>query len=117
MKEQIGPRALLARLKRNLGPYSEEIPELPLLAYRVLNRLERQSLTVQWRSDELEKIYIEVRRHHNRTQCIILGIGLILFGVFLLALGHIHYSEHLANPVIPIGLLLLGIFSITKGLR
>ena len=87
MKEQIGPRALLARLKRNLGPYSEEIPELPLLAYRVLQGLDRQTLTLRWRSEELERLRLEVRQHHARVQTLLAGSGLILGGTLLLIGG------------------------------
>ncbi len=87
MKEQIGPRALLARLRRNLGPYSEELPELPLLAYRVLQGLDRQTLTLRWRSEELQRLLLEVRQHHARTQTLIAGGGLILGGTLLLIGG------------------------------
>ncbi len=87
MKEQIGPRALLARLKRNLGPYSEELPELPLLAYRVLLGLDRETLSVRWRSEELDHLRREIRAGQRRTQGISAGGGLILSGTLLLLLG------------------------------
>ena len=87
MKEQIGPRALLARLKRNLGPYSEEIPELPLLAYRVLQGLERQTLPLRWRSEELERLRLEIRQHQARVQALLTGGSMILGGILVLIGG------------------------------
>jgi len=87
MRNQIGPRALLARLRKNLGPYSEELPELPLLATRVLLGIERQSLPLHWHSAELERLRHEMRDHHIRVQALITGIGLIASGTLLLAIG------------------------------
>lgn len=87
MKEQIGPRALLARLKRNLGPYSEELPELPLLAYRVLQGLEHQTLAIRWRSDELEQLRLELRHHQRRLRGLLGGTTLIFCGTWLLIFG------------------------------
>ena len=84
MKEQIGPRALLARLKRNLGPYSEELPELPLLAYRVLQGLERQTLPLSWRSEELELLRRDIRNHNARIRQLAIGASIAISGLLLL---------------------------------
>ncbi|HPB76636.1 MAG TPA: ubiquinone biosynthesis regulatory protein kinase UbiB, partial [Chromatiaceae bacterium] len=87
MKEQIGPRALLARLRRNLGPYSEEMPELPLLAYRVLQGLDRQTLPIRWRSEEMERLHLEIRNHHARIRDLIVGGSFVLSGTLILLIG------------------------------
>ena len=108
MKEQIGPRALLARLKRNLGPYSEEIPELPLLAYRVLLGLDRQTLTLRWRAEELERLRLEVRQHHARVQSLIAGSGLVLGGTLLLIVGPGPWLAPLAAQTLALILIGLG---------
>ena len=103
MRAQVGPRALLARLRRNLGPYSEEIPELPLLAYRVLQGLERQTLPIRWRSEELEQLRLELRLHHRRLQGFIGGGSLIASGTWLLIDG----SGSLLTPPLVLSLALL----------
>ncbi len=108
MKEQIGPRALLARLKRNLGPYSEEIPELPLLAYRVLLGMERQTLPIRWRSEELEQLVLEIRNHQARNRGLIVGSSLILSGTLIMVFGpgpllHTSSSQAIALALISFG--------------
>jgi ubiquinone biosynthesis protein len=87
MKDQIGPKALLERAWKNLGPASEQLPELPLLAYRVLDGLERQKLTIRWRSDELERLREETRGHRTQTLAAVSGGSLVLCGTLLLVLG------------------------------
>ena len=115
MKEQIGPRALLARLKRNLGPYSEEIPELPLLAYRVLQGLDRQTLTLRWRSEELERLRLEVRQHHARLRNLLASGGMIISGTYFLALDP---GSWLPPPVAQvIGLSLIGFATLLLAMR
>jgi len=112
MKEQIGPRALLARLKKNLGPYSEELPELPLLAYRVLQGLDHQSLAIRWRSEELEMLRQELRNSHNRSRYHLVSTGLIACGTLILLFGPGHLltlnsAMGLANVLILLGTILL----------
>lgn len=108
MKDQVGPRALWARVRRNLGPYSEGLPELPLLAYRVLQGLDRQSLPIRWRSDELDRLRGEIHVHHARVQALIAGAGLVASGTLLLVFGP---GPLLSIPVaqaLAIGLILVG---------
>ncbi|MCC7278392.1 MAG: ubiquinone biosynthesis regulatory protein kinase UbiB [Chromatiaceae bacterium] len=108
MKDQIGPRALWARLKRNLGPYSEGMPELPLLAYRVLQGLDRQSLPIRWRSDELDRLRGEIQVHQARVQALIAGAGLVASGTLLLVFGPGPLISIPAAQVLAIGLILGG---------
>jgi ubiquinone biosynthesis protein len=108
MKDQIGPRALLGRLKKNLGPYSEELPELPLLAYRVLQGLERQSLAIRWRSDELERLRHEIRDYHARVQALLAGGGLIASGTLLLVFGPGPLISPTTARALAIGLIAVG---------
>ena len=118
MKEQIGPRALLARLKRNLGPYSEEIPELPLLAYRILQGLERQTLPLRWRSEELEQLRREHREHNFRLRALITAIGLVIGGSLTLVVGtSISPAVFPLAHILAIGSFFLGIIILLKAHR
>jgi len=87
MKEQVGPKAFLARAKKNLGPISEQLPELPILAYRVLSGLEQQRLTVRWRSEELERLRQQIRTGQRSNTSAIGGGALMLSGTLLLLFG------------------------------
>jgi ubiquinone biosynthesis protein len=84
MKEQIGPRALLARLRRNLGPYSEELPELPLLAYRVLHSLERQGKPIDKHTVEVVQMRLELRLQHAKIRSLIAGFSIAISVILLL---------------------------------
>jgi ubiquinone biosynthesis protein len=87
MKDQVGPKAFLARAWKNLGPASEQLPELPLLAYRVLEALDRRSLTIRWYSDELERLRAETRAYRTQLVAAVAGGALVLGGTGLLVLG------------------------------
>ncbi len=87
MKEQAGPRAFLQRALKNLAPVSEQLPELPLLAFRVLDGLERQRLAIKWRSEDLERLRGEMRSYQTRVLAMIGGGVLILSGTGLLLFG------------------------------
>ena len=87
MKEQMGPKAFLARTRKTLPLAAEQLPELPLLVYRVLNGLDRQTLSVRWRADELERLRREVRDNNGKVTASMSGGALILAGTLLLLLG------------------------------
>jgi ubiquinone biosynthesis protein len=87
MKEQVGPKAILGRAWRNLGPFGEQLPELPLLAYKVLSGLEHQTLALRWRSDDLDRLRRELRAHRSHTLAAFGGGALILSGTLILILG------------------------------
>jgi len=87
MKDQVGPKAFLRRARKNLGSVSEQLPELPLLAYRVLDALDRRNLTIRWRSDELARLRAETRGYRTRMIAAVGGGALILSATWLLLLG------------------------------
>lgn len=114
MKEQIGPRALLARLKRNLGPYSEELPELPLLAYRVLQGIDRQTLTLRWRSEELDRLRRDLRNQHAHDRYLMAGASLVISGILILMPSLGFTINPAITPYISIGLLVIGIVLLAR---
>jgi ubiquinone biosynthesis protein len=87
MKGQMGPKAFLERARKALPLAAEQLPELPLLAYRVLNGLDRQTLAVRWRADELERLRRELQANNAKITAAISGGALILVGSMLLLLG------------------------------
>lgn len=87
MKDQVGPKAFLARVRKNLGLVSEQLPELPLLAYRVLDALDQRKLTIRWRSEELERLRSEARNYRTALLGTVGGGVLILSGTGLLLFG------------------------------
>ncbi|MEA3274318.1 MAG: ubiquinone biosynthesis regulatory protein kinase UbiB [Pseudomonadota bacterium] len=43
MREQFGAKAFIKRVQKNLGPVTEQLPDWPLMAYRILSKLDQQS--------------------------------------------------------------------------
>jgi ubiquinone biosynthesis protein len=81
MSQQVGPQAFLRRLKDTLPQLSEDLPEVPLLAHRVLRMAVDGELQIQWQSAQLEQIHEEIRSGNKRTQTSLAGGTLMLAGV------------------------------------
>ena len=109
MKDQIGPRALLARLKRNLGPYSEELPELPLLAFRVLHGLEQQTIPIHNRNGELDELRVELRLHSSRIRSLIFGATIAISGFLILLSSSNAFMASSFIPYMSVIVMVLGL--------
>jgi ubiquinone biosynthesis protein len=96
MSEQVGPRAFLRRVKDTLPQISEDLPEVPLLAHRVLRKAVDGELEIQWKSEQLEQIRDEIRTGNQRTQLSLAGATLTLGGI--LAAGLLEASIDI-NPL------------------
>ncbi len=108
MRDQVGPRAFLARARKNLGPASEQLPELPLLAYRVLNTLDRHQLTLHWRSEELARLHAETRGYRTALPAAIGGGALVLSATGLLLFGPGEILTATLAEILAVGLYLAG---------
>ncbi len=116
MSQQVGPKAFLRRVKESLPQASEDLPEVPLLAHRVLRKAVDGQLEIQWKSEQLEQIRDEIRSGSQRTQISLAGATLTLGG--LLAAGLLDATIGfnplwLAGGLGGAGILLLG-WSITR---
>ena len=87
LSEQVGPRAFLRRLKENAPQMSEELPEVPHLAYKVLSQAAEGKLTVNWRSRDLRLLRRELKREQQRTRLVVAGGALLVAGVLLGGVG------------------------------
>jgi len=86
MSEQVGPKAFLRRVKDTLPQISEDLPEVPLLAHRVLRRAVDGELEIKWKSEQLEQIRDEIRTGNHRTQLSLAGATLTLGGILVAGL-------------------------------
>jgi ubiquinone biosynthesis protein len=78
MSEQIGVRALVRNLKENVPALTETLPELPLLAHKLLEQATTGKLRIEWTSTELRSLRNEIKRANHRTINAIVGAGLLL---------------------------------------
>ena len=77
MSEQVGPRAFLKRARDYLPRATEQLPELPAMAWRLLHDAEQGRLRVQWQSQQLKQIREEIRDSNRRTVASVAGAGLL----------------------------------------
>ncbi len=85
MAEQLGPRALMRELKSHAPRWAETLPALPGLAHEVLRQARSGKLRVELGPGEIDKIRREMRRSNQRTVLGVVGAGLMLAAVVLLA--------------------------------
>ena len=108
MAQQVGPRAFLRRVKEYFPQLSEELPELPHLAYRILRDTAEGRLTLQWQSPEIARLRRELVDGQRRTQQAIGGGSLLLASALMFGLG--------GEPLSAGAVLLLGSFLGVAGL-
>jgi ubiquinone biosynthesis protein len=90
MSEQIGVRALARNLRESIPNLSETLPELPLLAHKLLEQASSGKLRVEWTSAELRRLRGEIRRANRRTINAVVGTGLLLGAAVIYGLdGHV----------------------------
>jgi len=108
VKQQVGPSAFVRQVKESLPQLSEELPQLPHLAYRLLKDATDGKLEIRWKSDELAQIKKELQQGQQRARQSIGGGSLLISGVLLGSLG----SNLLPVSMLPLlsgGLSLLGV--------
>ena len=87
MKEQVGPRAFVRKLKKNLPQMTEFGADMPLLTYKVLNDAVEGRLQLNWQSKELTRLRQDLRRQHRSSIHVISGSAMLVAGTLLLTLG------------------------------
>jgi len=86
MSDHIGPRAFLRSLRKNTPYLLEKLPDLPLLAHEVLQKLHDGKLPVALQAEEMEKIRCEIRRANRRSYSAIVGAALLISAAILTTL-------------------------------
>ena len=117
MKEQVGPKAFFVRARRNLLPLSEQLPELPLLAYRILSDLDRGRLEVRGHTEELEQIRRQLRANQKSQAALIGGGAWLLGGILLLLFGPLSPLSPAMAEGLGFGCCLTGGFFLLRGRR
>ncbi len=87
MRSRTGVRALAARARKELPRWSEQLPELPRLAHRTLERAAAGELEVRLGDHALEGIRREIRAANRRTVRAVTGAGLLVAALLAAPLG------------------------------
>lgn len=107
MKQQIGPRAFMRRVKESFPQLSEQLPEIPMMAYKVLKDASEGRLEVQFKSRELENMQSQLKRNHQQVLAGIAGGSLVISGSLLFVFSTGTLATGLAAASGGSGLLLL----------
>lgn len=83
MREQVGVRAFFKKLREQAPQWAEKLPYLPTLVYDVLKQAHDAKLRIEWKTDELEKIRVEIKRSMRRTFAAVVGAALIVGAVVI----------------------------------
>ena len=106
MNEQIGPKAAVKALRRELPNLATLAPELPALAHQMLYRMKNDELVVRTRDQEVAKLKQQLEVSASRTRRLIAGIGLILLAAILNPGNHLD-SAPLTSWLLGLGGLVL----------
>jgi len=87
MAEQVGPKAFIKRVRQGMPQWSEDLPDVPRLAHRVLRQAADGELKLQWESAQLEALQQSLHEGGRSTRRVVAGSGLALSGALLLAAG------------------------------
>ena len=86
LSEQLGARALVKGLKKNLPYIAENLPDLPQLAFKALNKIANDELQIEWKSRQLESLEKEIRRANRRNIRAIIGASFVISGSIIVGL-------------------------------
>ena len=86
LSEQMGARALVKGLKKNLPYIAENLPDLPQLAFKALNKIANDELQIEWKSRQLESLEKEIRRANRRNIRAIIGASFVISGSIIVGL-------------------------------
>jgi ubiquinone biosynthesis protein len=78
LDEQLGVRALIKGLKKNLPYIAENLPDLPQLIFKTLHKVANDELQIEWKSKQLDSIKSEIRRANKRNVRAIIGGSLVI---------------------------------------
>ena len=89
LSEQLGVRALVKGLQKNLPYIAEHLPDLPQLAFNALDRIANDELRVELRSRQIDELKDEIRRANRRNIRAIVGASFVISASIILGLDGI----------------------------
>ena len=100
MNERLGVRGLYKSTKRNLPLWIDRLPSLPNKAIHVLERMHEGQMQVVMRSEQLDDIKREIRRHSQRTIYAVAGSVFILAAAVVLGLNDTQPQMLAGTPIL-----------------
>ncbi len=114
LSEQIGMRALVKGMQKNLPYIAEHLPDLPQLVFKALDRIANDELQVESRSQQIDELRNEIHRANRRNIRAIVGGSLVVSASIIVGLDGIAPimvgGGGLLVPLAGVALLLPGIY-------
>ncbi len=86
LSEQLGVRALFKGFKKNLPYIAENLPDLPQLAFKTLQKIANNELQIELQSKQLDSIRREIRQANRRSVRSIIGSSLLISAAIIAGL-------------------------------
>ena len=83
MSEQIGPRAALKAIRRELPNLATLAPEIPGLTYQLMYRLKNDELIMHTRDEEVAQLRREMQTNARKNRRLLGGLGLVVLAAVL----------------------------------
>lgn len=113
MNEQIGPKAALKTIERELPNLFTLAPELPGLAHQLMHRLKNDELIIRTRDKEVAELKNQIAYQHKKTVKILIGLALVLTSLIMLP-----ESQHISSmPAFGWAALALGVIVLVVAAR
>jgi len=112
MKQQMGPRALLAAVRKELPKWWQIAPELPGLIH---HSLKNRQQNVDHLSQQIVELQRRLEAQHRQRLDGFLGSALLVAGVIALGFGFDPFAEHVRLPAPGWWLLFPGVLLLLKG--
>ena len=114
LSEQLGMRALIKGMKKNLPYIAEHLPDLPQLVFKALDRIANDELRQELRSQQIDELKHEIQRGNRRSIRAIIGASFVISASIIVGLDGLAPvmvgSGQLLVPLASAALLIPGLY-------
>jgi ubiquinone biosynthesis protein len=100
MRDRVGPRAFINRIKHFIPRWIDQTPDLPNLMHSLLRQANSGGLTVQLHKQEMEQLRRDLRRANRRNFHAAVGAALIISAALILGLDALHPVSMEQTPLL-----------------
>ena len=86
LSEQMGMRALVKGMKKNLPYIAEHLPDLPQLAIKALQRIANDELRLELRPHQINELKQEIQRANRRSIRAVIGASCVISASIIVSL-------------------------------
>lgn len=111
MKDQVGARALLNQLKKELPLWGEKLPQIPRLAHQLLKQANEGNLKIRLHDKDIRQIQQHINEATNRRNQAIIGSGLIISSAIITSVASLPLWLSIGLSVAGLGFVILSFTS------